>query len=205
MRVEESYSRIRLWREGENALQRVEWSPVTTSLVAGFYVGISGSRVAGEEHATRSADILLDYCGNLPLDVTELISHPFTRGVRHVYAPLSETRWQQEELLILYELPHMKDDVPAVHPIVCIQLLHAGKLSCVGAREAASAASSLLFEGACLGGEAGESSIESRLDVVIVFLLSTPRVEIKDARMPRVHDYEGAVRVSAQNKPSSSD
>ena len=84
MRVEESYSRFRLWREGEDALQRVEWSPVTTCLVVGFYVGISGSHVAREEHATLSADILLDYCGNLPLDLTELISHLFTRGVRHV-------------------------------------------------------------------------------------------------------------------------
>ena len=52
MRVEEFYSRFWLWREGADTLQRVEWPPVMTCLVAGFYVGISGSRVAGEEQAT---------------------------------------------------------------------------------------------------------------------------------------------------------
>ena len=148
MRVEESYSRIRLWREGENALQRVESSPVTTSLIAGFYVGISGSRVADKEQATRSADILLDYCGNLPLDLPELLSHPITRGVRHVYAPLLEIRWHPEALLILYELPHMKDGVPVVHPILRIPLLNAGKLCCVGAREGTSAVSVFYCEAA---------------------------------------------------------
>ena len=73
-----------LVRIGVDALQRVEWPPVTTSLVAGFYVGISGSHVAREEHVTRTADILLDYCGNLPLDFPELLSHLITRGVLHV-------------------------------------------------------------------------------------------------------------------------
>ena len=37
---------------------------------------------------------------------------------------------------------------------------------------------SLMFEGACLGGEAGESFIENKLDVIEVFRLCIPRVDI---------------------------
>ena len=114
-------------------------------------------------------------------------------------------RWHQEALLILYELPYMNDGVPSIHPILRIQLLHAGKLCCVGAREGTSAVSVFYCEAAYLGGETSESGIERHLDVVIVFRLRAPRVKISDARMPRVHDYEYAIHVSAQNRPSSSD
>ena len=87
-------------------------------------------------------------------------------------------RWHQEVLLILEELPHMKDGVPGVHPILCILLLHADKICCVGAREGTSAVSVFYCEAAYLGGETGESGIERHLDVVIVFLLRASRVEI---------------------------
>jgi len=145
----------------------------------------------------------VDYRGKLPLDVTELSSHLGIRAVRDVFAPSLETSWQQEGMLILYELPHVKDGIPGFQPRR--RLLDAGELGCVGAREAASH-HFLFFEGACIGGKTVESFIENKPDVGVIFRLRTPRVEIKNVRMMRVHDDKGATLVlSAQNKPSSSD
>ena len=78
-------------------------------------------------------------------------------------------------------------------------MLDAGELGCVDASEAASAWSRM-FEGTCLGGEASQSFIENKLDVIEVLRLCTPRVEIHNVRMLRVHDDEHAVHVSAQKQ-----
>ena len=55
-----------------------------------------------------------------------------------------------------------------------------------------------MFEGACLGSEAGESFIENKLDVIEVFRLCIPRVDIHNMRMLREYDDEHAAQLSAQ-------
>ena len=68
-------------------------------------------------------------------------------------------------------------DVPGIHAIVR-RLLDAGEIGFMDAREGASRF--LLYgEGACLGDETGESIIEDTLDLDVVFLYRSPRVEIK--------------------------
>ena len=68
-------------------------------------------------------------------------------------------------------------DVPGIHAIVR-RLLDAGEIGFMDAREGASRFL-LYYEGACLGGETGESIIEDTLDLGVVFLYISPRVEIK--------------------------
>ena len=106
-------------------------------------------------------------------------------------------------------LPHLKDGKPGVHPIFWITLLEGRKVGHVDALDAAS--DSFHIWDWChggvtyFGGIAGDSFIDDNPDLAVVFWLIPRRVEILNVSMPRVHDDEDAVLVSAQNKPSSSD
>jgi hypothetical protein len=59
------------------------------------------------EQATITADIPPEYCANGPLDGTELGSHVFIGGVRHVHEHPLKTGWQQEIVLRPYNRPHL--------------------------------------------------------------------------------------------------
>ena len=63
-------------------------------------------------------------------------------------------------------------DVRGIHAIVC-RLLDAWEIGFMDAREGASRFI-LYYEGACLGGETGESIIEDTLDLCVVFVYLSP-------------------------------
>jgi hypothetical protein len=64
----------------------------------------------------------------------------------------------------------------------------------------------LLCDGAVgLGDEAIEGFIKNTLNLGVVLLIRTPRVQVNHSQFMWVHDEEGSVNSSAQNNMSSLD
>jgi hypothetical protein len=111
------------------------------------------------------------------LDAIEVLSEIYILDVRQVSGLGLEIRWQRKSLLMLYELPHVMDGVVGL-PLTVTRLLDAGELRYVGEYVHA-LLTFFLLEHASHEVVAGESMIQNRLDIAVVFPRRTPRVEIR--------------------------
>ena len=122
-------------------------------------------------------DIFGDDSCQVRLDAKEFLSKVGVLDFRQAFGPLLEMRWQRKLLLVPYECPHVMEGVVGIL-LTPRQLLDTGEL-CYVSEHVRAVPNYFLLEGASGIVVAREDLIENFLDIRVVFVRLTVRVQIR--------------------------
>ena len=129
------------------------------------------------EPPRATKDIFGDDSCQVRLDAQEFLSEVGVLDFRQAFGPLLEMSWQRKLLLVPYERPHVMEGVVGIL-LTARRLLDAGELF-YASEHVRAVPNYFLLEGASGFVVAREDLIENFIDIRVVFVRLTVRVQIR--------------------------